>query len=531
MKLTKRLLCLVLAAVMALSLTACGEDAAEETMALDIAVPGTPDSLDPALVDSETEATLITHIFDNLMRPTAEGVAPAIAKNYTVTDNLDGTETYTFTLRSDAKWSDGSAVTAHDFVYAWRRLVDPNTASPNATMLDMVKGYDQARLGDLEALEVYAEDDTTFTVALNGHCAYFIGSICTAAATMPLKEEATARENWDTSSLGLVTNGAYRVRTWNEETVGLSFRGDYFDAKRVSVQDLKFLLNMTTKKAMEAYAAGEVDVVLESDAAEGSMLSYNTDMTVLLVNQMVPTLQQEALRRALSITIDRNALCETLGSEFVAAEGLVPHGIAASTGSFRELNGPVIDNLPENYDLNCQNAVEALQAVGLNGSVLSQLTSVDLLYEAPRHTALATALQSMWKEKLGIQVTLNAVGSDDILTNLQTSNFTIALTTIATDRNAAIGYQSRFGATSPISYGLYYSAPFGLLLNVANRSSDPQARDAYLEDAERLLVESGYVIPLVNTTHHWLVTPTLVGAFDGGSGAHYFGNVRKAPMK
>ncbi len=530
MTLMKKLLCIFMVCAMLFTLCACHEDDSEETLALGIALPSAPDTLDPAMVDSETEATLVTHIYDNLMRPTEAGTGTAVAKSYTVTDNLDGTETYTFTLRNDVKWSDGTPVTAHDFVYAWRRLVDPNTGSPNATMLNMVKGYEKASLGDLDALEVMAEDDHTFTVALNGHCAYFIGSICTASATMPLKEAVTQNENWDTSAITLVTNGAYRIRNWTEDAIGLSLRKEYYDTKRMGVQDLKFFLDLTGEEAMKAYEAGEVQVVLESEQIEGSMLSYNTDVTVLLVNQMMPSLQNEELRRALSAVIDRNALSDMMGDIYVPAEGLVPHGIAASEGNFRQLNGPVIDNNPEHYQINCDAALDALENVGISSRILGQL-SVDLLYESPRHVTLATALQAVWKEKLGIEVTLNAVGEGDILTNLQTSNFTIALTTISTDRNDAIGYLNRFSATSTINYGLYYSAPFDMLMNVANRASDPKARDAYLEDAERLLVESGYVIPLLNTTHHWLVKPDLVGAFDGGSGAHYFGNVRKVPTK
>ncbi len=530
MRKTKQLLCLLLALAMVFVLCGCNEEKVEETMALTIAMSGVPDSLDPAMVDSETEATLVTHIYENLMRPTVEGTVPAMAKSYTVTDNLDGTETYTFTLRDNIKWSDGSAVTARDFVYAWRRLVDPNTASPNATMLNMIKGYEAARQGDVAALEVTAENDTTFTVALSGRCAYFVSSICTAAATMPVKESATAHEGWDITSGRMVTNGAYRVRSMTKESVGLSLRSDYHDAKHINVQDLKFLLGTKTPDAMAAYEAGEVDVVMKSEQVEGAELSYNTDVTVLLVNQTALTLQDEALRCALSDTIDRNALSEMMGKQYVPAEGLVPHGIYASEGTFRELNGPVIDNLPENYETKCEAAMEDIRAAGIAPAYLGYLT-VELLYEAPRHTALATALQGMWQEKLGVQVSLRAVGGEDMLTNLQTSNFTIALTTVTTDRNDAIGYLDRFGSSSTINYGLYYSAPFDMLLNVAHRSSDAQARDAYLEDAERLLVEGGYVIPLLNTTHHWLVRSDLVGAFDGGSGAHYFGSVRVRPAQ
>lgn len=116
------------------------------------------------------------------------------ARKYTCTDNNDGTQTYTFTLR-DMKWSDGQKVTAADFVYAWQRLADPATASPNAALLEMVAGYRQVRSsGDVSKLQVSAPEENTFVVTLSNRCAYFLSAVCTAAATMPVRSEQP--KNW-----------------------------------------------------------------------------------------------------------------------------------------------------------------------------------------------------------------------------------------------------------------------------------------------------------------------------------------------
>ena len=155
-------------AVCLLALTGCAQQ--RDTMTLRVCLDSAPATLDPAMAATDAERTVVSHLFENLMKLSrgengSIQAAPAVAKSYAVEDNLDGTETYTFTLRQNARWSDGKAVTAHDFVYAWQRLADPATGSPHAALLDMVAGYSQAReKQDGSLLQVSAPDDFTFVV-------------------------------------------------------------------------------------------------------------------------------------------------------------------------------------------------------------------------------------------------------------------------------------------------------------------------------------------------------------------------------
>ena len=180
MRIWRRAAALLLALCMTVLLAACGEDPNDEKK-LSVVMTGAVHTMDPAKVSTAAERTVVQHVFENLMRLNADGtVSHALARSYTQETALDGSVTYTFQLRTDAKWSDGTAVTARDFVYAWRRLVDPETASPNADALSMVAGYERAVLGDTEALQVTAPDDHRLQVVLSGSCPYFIGSVCTA---------------------------------------------------------------------------------------------------------------------------------------------------------------------------------------------------------------------------------------------------------------------------------------------------------------------------------------------------------------
>ena len=180
------LLCLCM---MTALLAGCGSGSSGENTA-SVVMTGSVSTVDPAYAATPAERTLVLHLFDNLYRWTAEGAVPAAAHTYDCTDNEDGTQTYTFHLRRDGKWSDGSDVTAADFVYAWRRLVSPETDSQEAEILSMVAGYEDAHAGDPEALGVYAEDEHTFVVTLSTMCPYFVDAVCTAAATMPVQQKA-----------------------------------------------------------------------------------------------------------------------------------------------------------------------------------------------------------------------------------------------------------------------------------------------------------------------------------------------------
>ena len=238
MKRSKRLLALALALCTVLAMAGC-TSAEPEQMTMRAALVDAPVTLDPARAVTETEKTVAANLFENLMKQTPAGVVGAQAAGYEYTDNMDGTETYTFTLRNDIYWSDGKRVTAYDFVYAWQRLVDPATASPHASILNMVAGYADAISGDPTALQVSASDDRTFVVTISGHCSYFLSVVCTAVSTMPVRadvaspaeseeetqteqadQEAQPVQDWSMDAATLLTNGPYAVTGMTEE--GLS---------------------------------------------------------------------------------------------------------------------------------------------------------------------------------------------------------------------------------------------------------------------------------------------------------------------
>ena len=546
MKRSKRLLALALALCTVLAMAGC-TSAEPEQMTMRAALVDAPVTLDPALAVTETEKTVAANLFENLMKQTTAGVVGAQASGYEYTDNMDGTETYTFTLRNDIYWSDGKRVTAHDFVYAWQRLVDPATASPHASILNMVAGYADAISGDPTALQVSAGDDRTFVVTISGHCSYFLSVVCTAVSTMPVRadvaspaepeeetqteqgdQEAQPAQDWSMDAATLLTNGPYAVTGMTEEGLSAAAAERYYDARRLGPDVLEFRYTGSSEDAMALYDAGEVDFVLDAGDVEGAVEASSARVSTVLINQMATSLS-ESVRKAMSMVVDRNALAEAVGSEYRAADGLIPYGIVTSDGSsFRDANGPAIDNDPEKYDARCQEAVGLLLSAGYSAAALERMSPVTLLYESNAvNVKVAQMLQAVWRDKLGIRVSIRGVSPEDMMTVLKNGEFSLALTDVNGDRNTALSYLNRFSSDQQENYGQFYSNAYDMLIRVAANSSSDTARDAYLADAEKMLLDSGYVIPLYNETYTWLLRDTLTGIQTDGMGVYYFQNVVK----
>ncbi len=529
MKRINRLLALLLALCLAAGLLAgCGEDPNDEEK-LSVVMTGQFTTMDPALATTAAERTVVLHVFDNLLRWDGEKSVSAVAQSWQETDNDDGTVTYTFHLRSDAAWSDGSSLTAADFVYAWKRLAAPGTASPNADILSVVSGYEDARAGDWDALQVSAPDAHTFEVTLTGPCAYFLDSICTAPATMPVRQQTVeSDENWASSRTGFVGNGPFRRGgDWADlSRLTLHKREDHYNAKHISLDRVELVLQTEEQAAANV---GRVDVVVGA-SSEPAGSGGDPTVGLLLINQMATSLEKSGLRRALSLSIDRAALAESLGVNYVAADGLIPEGIRTSSGQdFRAANGPLLDNDPDTYADRCTQAVSELHQAGYtSAAAMEQLGTVTLLYDSGSGQAgLARTLQQTWRETLGLQVTLQGAAGEEYTQLLTTGEYTLALMDMTAACNDAAAYLDPWRGSDARNYTLLRLNAYDILMRVAAASTSDEARDAYLKDAEQLLLDSGNVIPLYSRRQPYQLRDGVAGAVNDGLGAWYFGSVRR----
>lgn len=538
MKKMKRMMALLLSVCMALCLLS-GCVATEDTATLRVSLPDAPVTLDPAMVTTESEEILVNHLYENLMKASlnAHGsydVVNGLVRNYSYGDNLDGTQTYTFTLRDGATWSDGRKVTAQDFVYAWRRLVNPVTESPNAQLLEMVAGYEAARNGDVSQLKVSAPDDTTLEVVLKQRCSYFVDVVCSAAATMPVRSDVAEQEDGFENVTKMVTNGAYRVSAWENNVLTAEVNETYYDAKRLGPDVLEVRFADSAQTAMELFEKGEVDFVLgltdEVIAAQDEAWKADPYPLVgtLVVNQMAEGTVGTVLRQAMSLALDRNAITEAMGARrYWAAEGLIPYGIknSAAAADFRTEAGALIENDPEKYEDSCAQAKDLLKA-----QALPEAGRVTLVYENNAlHTKAAQMIWEMWKEQLGLRVELVGVAEEELEQVLQRGEFTVALVQMQSMLNDASAFLDSWTSASEENHAHIHNTAYDLLMRISADSASPAARDAYLEDAERMLLESGFVIPVYHGTTAWLLRDGLTNLYGDGMGHYYFHNIVEQP--
>ena len=556
MKHWKRRLALLLAAALCVSaLAGCARGG--DAMSLSVCVGGAPEELDPIYATEPADQTILVHLYENLMRKTAGAsgatVTNGVAKSATSEENTDGTVTWTFQLRG-AEWSDGREVLAGDFVYAWQRLADPANDSPFASLLSVVAGYDEVReTGDVSLLQVTAEDDSTLVVVLNGKYDWFLEEVCTAPATMPLRQdlltvesaaEETAEDGaeaaeaaeaapWWSDVAGLVTNGPYQVSGYEAgESLTLETSGTYHSDVS-GPGTLTFRFADTAEEGQALYDAGTVDFlgVLPEEQmaslveAESRALTPELGTWAVVFNCAQDTLMDARVRRALSLVIDRTAAAEAAGVTARAAEGLIPPGVPESDeADFRTSGGDLLDNDP-NHRADLQEEARALLTEAGYVSV-QDLGELEYLYvDAGNGAAVAQALVQAWQSALGLRVTARAVTEEELSAALEEGTFSLAGIEIRALGNDAECFLRQWSSTGGENVSWYANSAYDTLLSVIAGAEDETARLGCLHDAEALLLEEGAVAPLYTTVTAWTLRDSLTGLVRDGRGWFSFAGV------
>jgi len=572
----KRISALALALLLLVSLlTACGKEEEEAaSVEVDAALVGEFATLDPAYCTTAAEKSVILHLYENLMTVTvdrtgAEAVLPGVAESYTETVNYDGTVTYLFTIRDNARWSDGVVLTANDFVYAWRRLVDPITASPNADLLRMVQGYEEAREdGDMEKLAVSVTEEGQLQVILAGNCPWFISDICTAAETVPVRtdivdnqakaalaaaEEALllAREQGDTDAelevlplewtqqaATLIANGAYIPQNWNNGYLVTEKNTRYHAKDDLGPDILTFRLELSAEDATALFENGKTDFVSclsEEMTAQTLAALQSEDETAkaaplgqthcVLFNNSIGAFENGQLRQALTFAVDHAPITALCGADGVAAGGLVPYGISTNSdaeGDFRTVNGDIFNLSAEEYSKNCAAAQLALEAAGYPQG--ENFPALEMIY--PQEDALAAdmvfELCRQWKEVLGITVAAEGMSRSDYETALALGAYDLAYGFFTAEYNDPMAFLHRWTSDVRENVIYYINTAYDVLTMVIDASGDNNARTAYLCDLERLLLEDFAIIPLCFEGYLHGAREDLTGVSGRGFGVFTF---------
>lgn len=500
-------------------------EAAEKNLAVCIGSAIT--TLDPAANISKDVGNIELHFLETLLITDENSqLQPGQAEKYEVSQ--DGL-TWTFTLRDGLMWADGTALTASDFVYSWKRLCDPKINSPYAeTCLGMVEGYSAAIAGAPDKLGVSAPDDKTLVVKLGSPCSYF-DSIVAFNPLSPVQQSVVEAngEAWGTSASTYCANGAFYLESWTEGQQIVLKKNPYFrSADKVKLDSITFSLT-DDETTYNAYEAGDLLLEyycpiekLDSLAERPDFYTspiISTQMTI--INADSEQFSDARVRKALSLAIDRNYISQTIMQGISEpATGLVGPGWKDTDGTefIKNANGgaPYID--VNSFEENLAQAKSLLAEAGYpNGEgfpTITYLTSTNA-----HNQATAEYLKQAW-EKLGLTVEIDGRESSDWINAMYAGDYSIARFSWVGDYADPSNILDLFVSTNGNNVGKYNNAEYDSLAEQATAQTDAAERSKLLHSQEDMLMEDCFVIPIVFNTQYWLQSDKLIGSWYTSGG-------------
>lgn len=585
MRNTKKLLALLLSVLMLVGvMAACGTATVEESAApsetastpfdLSVCLASEPQTIDPALNTSVDGAVMVQHFFEGLMKWVDDGAGKAKlalgqAESMDKVVNDDGTVTYTFNLRSDIKWSDGTAVTAKDFVYSWQRLATPATAADYSYMIDMVKGFAEVNSGtpsgtfeaklneetgveeqvevinyaDPSTLGVSAPDDSTFVVTITYDCPYF-EEICAFPACVPVRQDVVeaAGDQWTFDVASYIGNGPYKMSEWEHNSYIKGVKSEtYYDVANLGPDSITFQLMDDANAILSAFQSKTLQFIEEVPVDEVSTLIASGDLNIVpylgsyyaCFNVEKAPFDDARVREAFSLVIDRNYIVENVTQTGeIPATAYVPYGIndaeGASGDDFRTVGGDYYSAAAEDYEANCEKARALLAEAGYPDGV--GFPAVEYLYNtSDRHQAIGEALQQMWQTQLGVTVTLNNQDWAVFLQNRKDGNYSIARNGWLADYNDACTFLDMWYTDGGNNDAQYSNADYDAAIDAAKATSDPAERMKAFHTAEDLLIGQDKVLaPIYFYTQLYMLDPTIEGMYYAPLGYFFFGYTSKA---
>lgn len=493
-----------------------GTDSSADGKVLKYVMSKEPETLDPNMNNYSTSSSVLQNLFTGLMQVGADGkLINGCAEKYEVSD--DGL-TYTFTLRDGLKWSDGSDLTAGDFEYAWKRALNPETASPGVAYLYYVKNGQAYNEGNATENEVgiKAVDDKTLEVTLENPTAYF-PDLTAVTVYFPTKKDVVENSTpWTKSADTYVCNGAFRLKEINpQESYILEKNPEYYDAENVKLDGVDIIFIESAEAALSAYNAGEVDVldnaVLGTQARsqyDGSdeLQSYDLIGTRYYdFNCSKEYLSDARVRKALSMALNREVITQTIeASKPEPAYAFVPHGITYE-GSDKDFRDTVGDLFEENVDEAKELMAEAGYPNGEGFPTLTLITQND-----QEQKDMAQAMQAMWKDNLGVNAEITTYESKVYWDEQRNGNFDICYDGWVGDYPDASTNLECFTLTKN-DYQCRWlnddAQKYNDMLMEARSLADNTKRMELFTDAEKLLIDEMPIIPLNYRNAQLLVKP------------------------
>lgn len=479
-----------------------------------------PETLDVHQSSGVPEANIQRDLFEGLVTETADGSLQAgVAERWNISD--DG-KTYTFYLRKDSVWSNGEALTADDFVFAYQRALKPSTASDYAFILWAIasaKAMSKGELSDVKQLGVKALDNHTLQITLERPTPYFL-QLLTHHMAYPVPRNVVATEGKQWTKAGkLVSNGAYQLAEWQPQAhIKLVKNPHYRRAHEIAIDTVFYIPTEDRNTELKRFRAGELDITYAIPTEQLGWIKQNAKAAYrnapyigtyyYALNVAKPPFKdQPKLRRALALALDREILTQKISKAGEqAAYGWVPSGMTPyipQTIEEKALSQPARRQL-------------AQQLYAESGYSKEKPLNIELLYNtSDNHKKMAIAVAAMWKQVLGVKTQLRNEEWKVYLNSRKQGNFEVIRAGWIGDYNDPYTFLSLFKSdVGEMNPSAYQNKNYDALLKAAENEQDANKRMDLLQQAEQQLLQDLPIIPVYHYQSQHLVNPNIQGWQD-----------------
>ncbi|MGO0060308.1 peptide ABC transporter substrate-binding protein [Brevibacillus fluminis] len=470
-----------------------------------IAITSEPSTADPAIAEDNQSNMMVTSTFAGLTR-IGEDDKPHEEVAEKIDVSPDGL-TYTFHLR-DSKWSNGDPVTAHDFEFAWKRALAPETASNYAYQLYYIKGGEayNTKKGKVEDVGVKALDDKTLEVKLANPTPFFL-ELTAFMTYMPVNEKVVkANPKWALEAATHVGNGPYKLADWQHKSkIELTKNDTYWDKDNVKMDKIDVSMIEDENTALSMFDNGELDwdgapyntIPLDAmpslkDSGKVKIKPIATSYWYKFNTEKAP-FNNAKIRKAFAYAIDRKSLIDNVTqADQLPAMGLFPPSMAVKPDGYFK------DNDVE--------TAKQLLAEGMKELGITKRPPITISHNAgDGHKKIAEAIQGQWKKALGVDTKIESQEFKVYLETLHQGTYQVGRIGWIPDFNDAINYAEVFKDKNGGNNDTRWENPrYKELVNQAGKETDPQKRKALFAEAEQIIMDEMPFIPIYYYTRAWV---------------------------
>lgn len=489
-----------------------------------------PDGIDPNVTSNSFASPFLSNCFEGLVTYNENSeLVPGLAEKWDISE--DG-KIYTFHLRKDLKWSDGSPLTSKDFLYSIQRVLKPETAAQYLSMVtDYIENAQEVYDGKkpVEELGVEAPDDNTLVIRLIDPAPFFI-DILSMNVFAPV-QAATVEANddkWTLSPETYVVNGPFKITAMNMgESVVLEKNPNYYNADAVSLEKITFRYIKDQATALSAFQSGEIDGFREVPSADLANLKAESDdlytlpqyaTTYYLINNSKAPYDDARVRKAINLAIDRQALIDSvLQGSAQPAFSLVSPGYSAEGVKYEEGRS----DYGISANANAEEAKKLMAEAGYpdgKGFPTVQLS----YYTNPQVKQLVEAMAQMLKTNLGVEVEISTEEWKVYYDNVQAGKYEIAAMGWGADYLHPMTFLPLFVGGDPLNNSGYANAEYDKAVAEAKVETDAKKAIELMRKAEDILMQDYPFLPLYYRSTNLMMKPYVRNWYLTPTGNLYF---------